>query len=150
MSNFEHLFFVKFKSHFLSNFMLILDLKWASSDGRSKLYLYLKIEFKKSGEYFKLNASGKVTIVKQGRSVLITIPSRWQIKEDPQRSSILGREINPDSALAVIKTIYEVSFSTSRTTNDITHENCGKFKMSISVSDFKQRHPHLASKNKTK
>jgi hypothetical protein len=89
---------------------------------------------------------GKTTIVKNGRSVLITAPSKWQIKENVQRASILGREINPDSALAVIKASYEISFSTLKS----SEENTGKFNMSISVSDFKQRHPNLTSKNRTK
>ena len=88
--------------------------------------------------------------MKNNRSVLITIPSRWQIKEDPQRASILGREINIDSALAIIKTVYEISFSTSKSSDERPHDNCGKFKMSISVSDFKHRHPNLTSKNRTK
>ena len=94
--------------------------------------------------------SGKTTIVKKDRCVSISIPSRWAIKEDPQRASILGREINPDDALAMIKTTYEIKFSTSKSSEEKNHENCGVFKMAISVSDFKQRHPNLAMKTRSK
>ena len=88
--------------------------------------------------------------MKKDRSVAISIPSRWAIKEDPQRASILGREINPDDALAMIKTTYEIKFSTSKAAEEKNHENCGVFKMVISVSDFKQRHPNLAMKSRSK
>jgi len=94
---------------------------------------------------------GKATITKQqsfgrsdGKTVLVTVPSRWQIKEDPQRVSHLQRELNPESALAVVKATYEVAFSASKNMDEHAHEFCGKFKFSISSSDFKQRHPHLS------
>ena len=52
--------------------------------------------------------------MKKDRSVAISLPSRWAIKEDPQRAFILRREINPVDALAMIKTTYEIKFSTSK------------------------------------
>ncbi|CAG5086077.1 Oidioi.mRNA.OKI2018_I69.PAR.g11103.t1.cds [Oikopleura dioica] len=94
---------------------------------------------------------GKATITKQqhfersdGKTVLVSVPSRWQIKEDPQRVSHLQRELNPESAIAVVKATYEVVFSASKNMDEHAHEFCGKFKFSISSSDFKQRHPSLS------
>ena len=60
--------------------------------------------------------------MKKDRSVAISIPSRWAIKEDPRRASILGCEINPDDALAMIKTTYEIKFSTSKAAEEKNHE----------------------------
>ena len=58
--------------------------------------------------------SGKTTINKLDRQIIVEVPSRWAVKPNTETLSIIQKEINPDAELAIIKTTYQIKFFTSK------------------------------------
>lgn len=58
--------------------------------------------------------SGKTTINKLDRQIIVEVPSRWAVKPNTETLSIIQKEINPDAELVIIKTTYQIKFFTSK------------------------------------
>ena len=63
--------------------------------------------------------SGKTTINKLDRQIIVEVPSRWAVKPNTETLSIIQKEINPDAELAIIKTTYQIKFFTSKPNSGI-------------------------------